>query len=80
MKDANYNPAQEGIDAAKADARKKLIAERMIEEFKAFVLDSMSDGCIINLDEVTTEKQILGVVKDAMEVYYDMAVDQLEEA
>ena len=73
-----YNPAQEGIDAARADARKKLVAERMIEEFKAFVLDSMSDGTVCNLDDVTTERQILALVKDAMELYANLAEPHLE--
>ncbi len=67
------NPAQDGIDAAKADARKMLLAEKLCEEFKAFVIDSMSDGCIINLDDVTKKEQVLQILKDAMDMFVDMA-------
>lgn len=72
------NPAQDGIDGAREDARKQAIAARMINEFKAFVLESMQDGSVINLDDINSDLEILDVIKDGMQIYYDLAKAEME--
>ncbi len=44
MKDSNYNPAQEGIDAAKADAAMKDFMGLVCSDFKSFVMDAIDQG------------------------------------
>lgn len=73
------NPAQDGIDAARLDARKRLLAEKLCEEFKAFILDSMDDGCFVNLDECTKKKHIMHILVSGMEVFHDMADPEVGE-
>ncbi len=69
MKNKNYNPAQEGIDAAKNDARRRAFLESICNEFKAFVVDSAADHSE-NYDDH------LEFLKDAMETFVDMKSDE----
>lgn len=40
----SYNPAEEGIQAAKQDHREQAAMSAQIDDFKAFVIDSMQQG------------------------------------
>ncbi len=74
------NPAQDGIDAAKEDARKRLFMEKLIEEFKAFTLEAMSDGLFVNLDEIATDDDHLNFMRNALETFISLKEDENGEA
>lgn len=59
------NPAQEGIDAAKADTQRALIVEKLCEEFKAFAIDSVYDGI---MDD---ESDVRVFLESALQVFFD---------
>lgn len=67
----NYNPAEEGIQAAKEDARKREFLKKLCDEFKDFVLDSAADHSEHYEDHME-------FLKDAMETFIDLKNDQEE--
>jgi len=63
------NPAQDGIDAAREDAARELFMEKLCEEFKAFVIDAMRDGTVVNLDDVNNFDDHMRLLEAAMKTF-----------
>lgn len=78
MKTRSENPGEDGIKAAKEDMRKFSTVRRMVDEYKAFLLDSLQDGSL-QIADGASEQEILQAVKEGMEIYFDIANDQLNE-
>ncbi len=54
------------------DTAKILFMEKLIEEFKAFVIESMADGTVVNLDDDIDHLEFL---QDACETFCDIKND-----
>lgn len=74
----NYNPAQDGIDAVKHMVKAEAKVDRMIAELKDFIIESMRDGSV-DMSNDMTDAQVLEIIKDGVDLYYNLAVDQIGE-
>lgn len=60
------------------DDRRRLLAERLCEEFKAFILEAMDDG-FVNLDECIKKKHVMDILVSGMDIFYDMSDPEFGE-
>ncbi len=69
----NYNPAQEGIDAVRAEALENAELMAKVDDFKAFLADALLDG---HVDTSMSTRDILTMaIETFLEIHENMETE-----